>query len=542
MSQSLPSTLGKYQIIREIARSNDIVYEAYDPVMNRRVAVKELSVPGGSSQQQLEDRKKRFLREARAAGSLVHPHIVTIFEVGQDGDKHFIAMEYLDGENLRQELERVTTIAPDRAIEIAIAVLEGLAFAHEHGVVHRDIKPDNIQILESGQIKLTDFGIARLTFEPNLTMDGQVFGTPSYMSPEQINGREIDARSDIFSVGVVLYEMLAGQKPFPGDSVVSITYAIMNREPVAPSQASFALWQVIQTALDKSPVLRYASARDMINALTQVKSNLHQVVSSPVMPPPAAWTAAQYPGTVVNPNPPPVIGGPVGMPYGVNTQPYPGTGAPAPTSSPYGSYPGYVPPQQYPQYYPPPPRQPVFKPETRQFFGRLLLAVVIIGTLFALVIVGINSLAQAVNQSRASSDVRNASVAEPLGGPAGQPVGTQPTAPASSGSSQPSTAAQEVATAEATIRLAAVEDFDERRRELRRSASEAYSRAVVSDPTLEAAIRDSATRTLMTVAEDLIRAGETRRAREALYQAQSFAVGNSALAEQVTARLRDLGA
>jgi len=128
-------------------------------------------------------------------------------------------------------------------------------------------KPDNVQLLADGRIKITDFGIARLTFEPNLTQDGQVFGTPSYMSPEQIVGRDIDARSDIFSVGVMLYEMLSGLKPFPGDSVVSITYAIMNKEPERPAQATFPVWRVIEKALDKSPALRYSNAKEMHDAL-----------------------------------------------------------------------------------------------------------------------------------------------------------------------------------------------------------------------------------------------------------------------------------
>ena len=269
MSGSPPTTLGKYQIIREIARSNDIVYEAYDQLMNRRVALKELAMPGGSTPQQKEDRVKRFLREARAAGSLAHPNIMTVYEVGQEGERYFIAMEYLDGKTLRNELDTKGFLTTDRAAEIAKAVLDGLEYAHAKGVIHRDIKPDNIQLLSNGGIKLTDFGIARLTFEPNLTMDGQVFGTPSYMSPEQVVGRDIDQRSDLFSVGVVMYEMLSGTKPFPGDSVVTITYSIMNRNPDRPQQMNWALWQVVEKALDKSPQLRHRSAREFREAIDE---------------------------------------------------------------------------------------------------------------------------------------------------------------------------------------------------------------------------------------------------------------------------------
>src|SRR5438477_6646085 len=223
-------TLGKYQIIREIARSNDIVYEAYDPAMNRRVALKELAVPGGSTEKQRQERLARFQREAKAAGSLAHPNIVTIYEVGEDNGRAFIAMEYLEGQTLRQRIDVEGAVAQNEAVRIILEVLDGLAYAHEKGVVHRDIKPDNIQLLPDGRVKITDFGIARLMFEPSLTMDGQIFGTPSYMSPEQVVGREIDARTDIWSCGVVLYEAIAGKKPFAGDSVVTISHAIMHLE------------------------------------------------------------------------------------------------------------------------------------------------------------------------------------------------------------------------------------------------------------------------------------------------------------------------
>ncbi|RYG46241.1 serine/threonine protein kinase, partial [bacterium] len=266
---SPPSTLGQYQIIREIARSNDIVYEAYDPLMNRRVAVKELAIPAGMTDQQRVDRIARFKREAQAAGTLNHPNIMTVYSFAEDGDRTFMALEFLDGGTLRSEVDNGGPLSKERAVEIAIAVLEGLSHAHAKGVIHRDIKPDNVQILSNGSIKITDFGIARLTFQPNLTMDGQVFGTPSYMSPEQIVGKEIDARSDLFSVGVMLYEMLAGVKPFTGDSVVSISYAIMNKAATQPPQADYAIWRVLERSMEKSAAARYNNAAEMIEALKE---------------------------------------------------------------------------------------------------------------------------------------------------------------------------------------------------------------------------------------------------------------------------------
>ncbi len=395
-----PTTLGKYQIIREIARSNDIVYEAYDPLMNRRVAIKELALPSGSTSQQREERVKRFQREVKAAGSLAHPNIVTIYEVGEDAGRSFMAMEYLDGHTLRNELDTHGFLSQDRAIEIAIDVLKALEFAHSKGVIHRDIKPENIQLLEDGRVKLTDFGIARLTFEPNLTIDGQVFGTPSYMSPEQVVGKEIDARSDLFSLASVLFEMITGQKAFQGDSVVSITYAIMNTEPNQPQQASYPVWQVLRNALEKSPALRYPHAKDMIDALTDARNQIRSgnVVMGPVQPPPVI-TGNPYAHTYQNP-------------YGAIQNPY----APAPVNPPSYPYNPFIAAQHQqpyvpsatqnspglgpmvPVYYPPPPRRPLVKPETKRFMGRLLLTFLIMGTLFALIIVAINSLATVANR------------------------------------------------------------------------------------------------------------------------------------------------
>src|SRR5579862_242319 len=397
---STPTALGQYQIIREIARSNDIVYEAYDPQMDRRVALKELALPQGITDAQKLDRVQRFDREAKAAGRLAHPNIMRVFQVAGDGDRHFMAMEFLDGHTLRNEIDTKGFLPLDRSIEIAVAVLKGLGHAHANGVVHRDIKPDNIQLLSSGEIKITDFGIARLTFQPNLTMDGQVFGTPSYMSPEQVVGKEIDARSDLFSVGVLLYEMISGQKPFTGDSVVAITYAIMNSEPVVLNQVNHSVWQVIARSLDKSPALRFSSAQEMIDAIEQASSQ--SVVLAPASPPPGQTIYGQ---AGIYPMPPPVLN-----PYG---QPYSGSGmgsapAPPPIVYPYNPYQqgmgGAAPPHtpgfqqgfpQAPVYYPPPPRQPLIKPETKNFIAKLFLTFLVMGTFVAVAVLFVSGIGQA---------------------------------------------------------------------------------------------------------------------------------------------------
>jgi serine/threonine-protein kinase len=404
MSNSPPSTLGKYQIIREIARSNDIVFEAYDPLMNRRVALKELAMPGGSTPQQREDRINRFKREAQAAGTLNHPNIMTVYELGQEGDRLFMAMEFLDGHTLRNEIDTKGFLPVDRAIEVVMQILDGLEHAHKLGVVHRDIKPDNIQILSNGNIKITDFGIARLTFQPNLTMDGQVFGTPSYMSPEQVVGKDIDQRSDLFSVGILLYEMISGHKPFGGDSVVTITYAIMNKEAERLNQIPYPLWQVIERTMDKSPALRYSNASELRAALEGAQSASASGTMAPMLPPvqqtggfhtgyaPGNPYAGSYgaPPQMPSPQPPPLA-----YPYNPYSQP-------GQTGMPPHSLPGAF--NNVPIYYPPPPRQPLFKPETKQFFGKLFVSLIIMGSLFALILVGINGISQALERTSNSRE------------------------------------------------------------------------------------------------------------------------------------------
>ncbi len=430
MSQSPPDTLGKYQIIREIARSNDIVYEGYDPVMNRRVAVKELAVPSGATTQQKEDRIKRFMREAKAAGSLVHPNIVTVYDVAEQGGRYYLAMEFLDGQNLRKTIEEQGTLGTDYAIEVSVEVAKALSFAHAHGVVHRDVKPENIQILENGAIKLTDFGIARLTFEPNITMDGQVFGTPSYMSPEQINGKDIDARSDIFSLGIILYEMIAGKKPFTGDSVVSITYAIMNTEPQPIASVNQMVWQAITKALDKTPHLRQSSCEEFINELKHAQKSVNVVLDPAPQTsynnPPPIQNQQAYNNLLNNPVTPYGTPNPLYNPQQAQLaqaqqvynqyqyqQPQPQTQqaaiytpynpgqAHAPSQQPYGQpYSGaQYPAPQVPAYYPPPPRKPlvVVSPEAAANMTRFFVAVLIIGGICGILIFGLNAITSATS-------------------------------------------------------------------------------------------------------------------------------------------------
>ncbi len=379
-------TLGKYQIIREIARSNDIVYEAYDPAMNRRVALKELNMPSGIGAKQIKERRARFSREAKAAGSLSHPNIVTIFEVGEDNGRPYIAMEYLEGNNLRQRLDVEGKLDTTDAVDIAIQVLTGLQYAHDHGVIHRDVKPENIQLLPDGRVKLTDFGIARLTFEPTLTIDGQIFGTPSYMSPEQVVGKEIDARTDVFSTGIILYEALTGAKPFTGDNVVSISHAITHAQPPDPQGVAYGVVQILRKSLDKQPANRYHSAKEMAAAL---KAEMTQPEPPQITQQPSVYQPSPY-------GPPP-MGGQYAPPPLPSHQP-------VATGSPYGQpYGGGQPPAQYqqvmlppfpPGWAAPPPPKPLLPAAVSTFIWRTFWVIVIGGAFAALAFVGVAQLSE----------------------------------------------------------------------------------------------------------------------------------------------------
>lgn len=379
MSSSSTNTIGKYQIVREIARSNDIVYEAIDPSINRRLAVKELSIPPNVTGAQRRERIERFWREGKAAARLTHPNIVTIFEVDKDGDRHFIAMEYLEGQTLRDVLQAGGPLSLPDAKNYMLQLCSALSCAHSKGVIHRDIKPENVQITPGGHVKLTDFGIARLMGEPSITQNGQVFGTPSYMSPEQVAGKELDARSDIFSLGVLFYEMVAGHKPFQGDSVVTITYNIMNMEPAPPPGAPPWVVSVIRKAMAKDVAMRYATVDEMADDIRDEKpgdvfgmpANGYGTQPGPFGGGQQSASSSQYP-------PPPQ--GPL-TPYGT-PMPSPdpgwhGSSAPDPFSQSAPSIPGPAPAPMPP----PAPPKPVLSAETRNFLGILFLTIGVAGML-----------------------------------------------------------------------------------------------------------------------------------------------------------------
>ncbi|MBE3588968.1 MAG: Stk1 family PASTA domain-containing Ser/Thr kinase [Thermoanaerobacteraceae bacterium] len=254
----------RYEILEQLGGGGmAIVYKGRDTFLNRLVTIKMLR-PEFSSDQ---DFTRRFRREAQAVASLSHPHIVSIYDVGQEEGVQYLVMEYVDGEDLKTLIRREGALDVARAVQIALQVLEALEHAHENNIVHRDIKPHNILLTRSGRAKLTDFGIAREATAATVTQTDTIVGSVHYLSPEQARGEVAGPKSDIYSLGVVLYEMLTGTVPFAGDSPISVAIKHIQEEPEPPSRRNPAippaLEQVVLRALAKNPGQRFASAREM---------------------------------------------------------------------------------------------------------------------------------------------------------------------------------------------------------------------------------------------------------------------------------------
>jgi serine/threonine-protein kinase len=272
MGATEPAQLGRYVIQSEIGRgAMGVVYKATDSVLERPVAVKTVNI---TLEREYADKyEKRFYQEAKAAGSLNHPNIVTIHDVGKSGDVVFMAMEYIEGVELRTLIGEGKPLRMAQALSIAAQVAEGLAFAHQRGVVHRDVKPANIMVVANGPVKITDFGIARMRGSGDLTQTGMLLGSPKYMSPEQVIGKRADHRSDIFSLGVILYEMLCGVAPFNGENVTALMYQIVNFVPPPPSDVNAGvppmLDLIVAKMLAKPLEERYQEAAEVARDLRE---------------------------------------------------------------------------------------------------------------------------------------------------------------------------------------------------------------------------------------------------------------------------------
>ncbi|HTR03844.1 MAG TPA: serine/threonine-protein kinase [Thermoanaerobaculia bacterium] len=301
------SKIGRFQIKSVLGQgAMGVVYLAHDPEIGRDVAIKTVRPEGigGESAQELE---ARFLKEARLAGRLAHPNIVTIFDVGRQGETCFIAMEHVDGRPLTRYLGASEALPLHARIAIVRQVAEALGHAHERGVIHRDVKPGNILVGKDGRVKVTDFGIGKFTeaSTSNLTRTGHMIGSPAYMSPEQVKGEKLDGRSDLFSLGVVLYELLTGARPFPGESITTLVYQILHTEPRDPLEWNATLpvatREVIGRLLAKAPEKRPQEAQAFVQELARIEkiqreSELtRRVLAETPLPSPAARAAPTLP-------------------------------------------------------------------------------------------------------------------------------------------------------------------------------------------------------------------------------------------------------
>ncbi len=282
---------GRYEILAELGRgAMGVVYKAHDPKINRVVAIKTISLAGQPPEEEREYRE-RFFREAEAAGRVSHPGIVTIFDVGEEPETRapYIVMEFVGGHSLDELLLRDDHKLPlETALQLALELAEALDCAHGQGVVHRDLKPGNILLTEDGHAKIADFGVAKLNLA-NHTLAGRALGTPAYMSPEQLNGEAVDGRSDLFSLGVVLYTVLTGYRPFQGNSAITVSFKVVNRDPIAASllnaELPHGLDYIIGRAMAKDPSERYQHGMEMVLDIQELREGREP------------WSKAKLPGS-----------------------------------------------------------------------------------------------------------------------------------------------------------------------------------------------------------------------------------------------------
>ncbi|MGD2125204.1 MAG: serine/threonine-protein kinase [Desulfobacteraceae bacterium] len=274
-------TVGRYEILSELGQgAMGVVYKARDPKINRLLAIKTIRFSDEFEDEKIKEIKERFLREAEISGQLSHPTIVAIYDVGEDFDLTYMAMEFLEGENLQKYCRKGSLLPLRKALYVISETALALDYAHKHGVIHRDVKPANIMLLKDGKIKVTDFGIAKAV-SSSQTKSGIVLGTPNYMSPEQINGHEIDGRSDIFSLGVVFFELLTGQLPFHGKNLTNLFYQITQVRHPSPRAINPKVpkpcEQIVDSALAKDPSKRFESSASFAKYIKALIYKIDQV-------------------------------------------------------------------------------------------------------------------------------------------------------------------------------------------------------------------------------------------------------------------------
>ena len=270
--------IGRYQIVKELGHgAMGVVYQAVDPTIGRQVAIKTIRLVDVDDPDERAKLRERLFREARSAGILSHPGIVTIYDMEERGDIAFIAMEFVDGPTLDQLLSSKQPITPERLINILRQTAAALDYAHAKGIVHRDIKPANIMMASDGAVKITDFGIAKVTTSQQYTQTGTILGTPNYMSPEQVQGLAVTGRTDQFSLAVIAFEMLTGERPFTGEHLTTVVYKIVAEDPPPVQRLNPTLGPQIDAALKrallKKPEVRYDLCIEFINALDTACAN-----------------------------------------------------------------------------------------------------------------------------------------------------------------------------------------------------------------------------------------------------------------------------
>jgi serine/threonine-protein kinase len=275
--------LGRYDILGTLGKgSMGLVYKALDPKINRLLAIKTIRFSEEFDEDVISEIKERFFREAEIAGQLSHPSIVTIYDVGEHQDLTYMAMEFLEGNDLENHISKKNLLPFRKVLSIVASVADALHYAHKHDVIHRDIKPANIMLLNGGGVKVTDFGIAK-AISSSRTKTGVILGTPNYMSPEQIMGQKIDQRSDIFSLGVLFFQLLTGETPFHGDNLSSLLYqitqvkhpAVREYNPKIPKVCE----KIVDKALAKNPNIRFKTAGEMGQYVKLLASKLDQLLN-----------------------------------------------------------------------------------------------------------------------------------------------------------------------------------------------------------------------------------------------------------------------
>ncbi len=400
--------LGRYQILKRLgAGAMGEVFLAEDPQIGRQVALKTVRVEEGRAKE-IEERKLRLLREARAAGRLLHPNIVTLFDAGEDGEILYLAFEFVEGRDLAERVEEGPQLSLGEVLAIVRQAADGLDYAHRQGVVHRDIKPSNLMITADGRVKIADFGIARVADQTSdLTMTGSVVGSPHYMSPEQIRGDPLDGRTDIFSLGVLFYEILCHRRPFEGETLTTLVYQILNQDPtplvVRRPDLGPRLEQLVMKMLHKDRDQRFANAAEVVREIAACERELS----------PTLLAGAAMPGDAVE-------GATTRMPEDVSTTVRP-AGAPPPPPPPGAAAPAV----------PQPAQSAAAAPKSRfalvAVIVVVILAVLVAGGLAARSFVG-HWLAKRAEARLAAAAESSAQETSPATVPASGPEATQPAA------------------------------------------------------------------------------------------------------------------